>query len=123
MPIARWSASTPPGENEAAAARLTAAASGASGADEHWARGLQRAVMTGVSYMIPFVAAGGLLLATALGLVAAIPAVMIYNHLVRGVTSYRALLGDASAQVMLLISRDHGRRGSTTGACTAALRT
>lgn len=36
---------------------------GASGADEHWARGLQRAVMTGVSYMIPFVAAGGLLLA------------------------------------------------------------
>ena len=39
------------------------AASGASGADEHWARGLQRAVMTGVSYMIPFVAAGGLLLA------------------------------------------------------------
>lgn len=39
------------------------AASGSSGADEHWARGLQRAVMTGVSYMIPFVAAGGLLLA------------------------------------------------------------
>ncbi|WP_314036440.1 fructose-specific PTS transporter subunit EIIC [Dietzia sp. CH92] len=37
--------------------------SGTSGADEHWARGLQRAVMTGVSYMIPFVAAGGLLLA------------------------------------------------------------
>ncbi|PAY22891.1 PTS lactose transporter subunit IIC [Dietzia natronolimnaea] len=37
--------------------------SGGSGSDEHWARGLQRAVMTGVSYMIPFVAAGGLLLA------------------------------------------------------------
>ena len=36
---------------------------GSSGKDEHWARGLQRAVMTGVSYMIPFVAAGGLLLA------------------------------------------------------------
>ncbi|MDU0349022.1 fructose-specific PTS transporter subunit EIIC [Actinomyces sp. MRS3W] len=31
----------------------------------HWARRLQRSVMTGVSYMIPFVAAGGLL--TALG--------------------------------------------------------
>ncbi|WP_314919955.1 fructose PTS transporter subunit IIA, partial [Actinomyces oris] len=28
---------------------------------EHWARRLQRSVMTGVSYMIPFVAAGGLL--------------------------------------------------------------
>lgn len=37
--------------------------SGSSGGDEHWARGLQRAVMTGVSYMIPFVAAGGLLMA------------------------------------------------------------
>ncbi|MDX2358333.1 fructose-specific PTS transporter subunit EIIC [Dietzia sp. PP-33] len=52
-------------------ARRVAAASGSggdsstggSGSDEHWARGLQRAVMTGVSYMIPFVAAGGLLLA------------------------------------------------------------
>ncbi|MDO4259494.1 MAG: fructose-specific PTS transporter subunit EIIC [Actinomycetaceae bacterium] len=30
---------------------------------QHWARRLQRAVMTGVSYMIPFVAAGGLLIA------------------------------------------------------------
>ena len=30
---------------------------------EHWARRLQRSVMTGVSYLIPFVAAGGLLIA------------------------------------------------------------
>lgn len=51
------------------------------------------------------------LLATALGLVAAIPAVMIYNALVRSITGYRALLGDAAAQVLLLISRDHSRRG------------
>src|SRR5690606_1361109 len=36
---------------------------GGSAGDEHWARGIQQAVMTGVSYMIPFVAAGGLLLA------------------------------------------------------------
>ena len=40
------------------------------------------------------------LLATALGLVAAIPAVMIYNVLARSTAQYRALLGDASAQVM-----------------------
>ncbi len=34
------------------------------GAEEvHWARRIQRSVMTGVSYMIPFVAAGGLLIA------------------------------------------------------------
>jgi biopolymer transport protein ExbB len=45
------------------------------------------------------------LLATALGLVAAIPAVMIYNMLAR----YQALLGDASAHVMKLVSRDLDR--------------
>nr|WP_051443924.1 tonB-system energizer ExbB [Afipia sp. P52-10] len=50
------------------------------------------------------------LLATALGLVAAIPAVVIYNHLARSISGYRGLLGDAGAQVMLLISRDQGRR-------------
>ena len=37
--------------------------SGAAEEKEHWARRLQRSVMTGVSYMIPFVAAGGLLIA------------------------------------------------------------
>lgn len=37
--------------------------SGAAEKKEHWARRLQRSVMTGVSYMIPFVAAGGLLIA------------------------------------------------------------
>jgi biopolymer transport protein ExbB len=31
---------------------------------------------------------------------------------VRSITGYRALLGDAAAQVMLLISRDHGRRSA-----------
>jgi MotA/TolQ/ExbB proton channel family len=36
------------------------------------------------------------LLATALGLVAAVPAVMIYNVLARSTTHYRALIGDAS---------------------------
>ena len=49
------------------------------------------------------------LLATALGLVAAIPAVMIYNVLVRSTAHYRALIGDASAQVMKLVSRDLDR--------------
>ncbi len=41
-----------------------------------------------------------------LGLVAAIPAVVIYNQLVRTITGYRAALGDASAQILLLISRE-----------------
>jgi biopolymer transport protein ExbB len=46
------------------------------------------------------------LLATALGLVAAIPAVVIYNLLARLTARYRALLADASAQVITLVSRD-----------------
>ena len=71
--------------------------------------GISEAKTTNLAVVAPGIAEA--LLATALGLVAAIPAVIIYNHLVRHVTSYRALLGDASAQVMLLISRDHGRRG------------
>lgn len=56
------------------------------------------------------------LLATALGLVAAIPAVVIYNHLARGIVNYRALLGDASAQLMLLVSRQHDHRDFRLGA-------
>ena len=47
---------------KAASAESGDAASGG-GTSEHWARTLQRGVMNGVSYMIPFVAAGGLLMA------------------------------------------------------------
>ncbi len=46
------------------------------------------------------------LLATALGLVAAIPAVVIYNVLSRGVNQVKAQLRAASAQVLLMLSRD-----------------
>ena len=46
------------------------------------------------------------LLATALGLVAAIPAVVIYNVLSRGINHYKAQLRAASAQVLLMLSRD-----------------
>jgi len=48
------------------AVRVPAGGDKADDAEEgnvHWARRLQRSVMTGVSYMIPFVAAGGLLIA------------------------------------------------------------
>jgi biopolymer transport protein ExbB len=49
------------------------------------------------------------LLATALGLFAAIPAVVIYNVFSRAIGGYRALLADGSALVMRLVSRDCGR--------------
>jgi len=46
------------------------------------------------------------LLATAIGLVAAIPAVVTYNVFARSIAGHRALLADASAAVERLVSRD-----------------
>ncbi|MCP9628337.1 tonB-system energizer ExbB [Rhodopseudomonas palustris] len=69
--------------------------------------GISKANTTNLAVVAPGIAEA--LLATALGLVAAIPAVVIYNHLSRRIASYRALLGDASAQLMLLISREVAR--------------
>ena len=69
--------------------------------------GISKAHTTNLAVVAPGIAEA--LLATALGLVAAIPAVMIYNALARSTAHYRALLGDASAQVMRLVSRDLDR--------------
>jgi biopolymer transport protein ExbB len=49
------------------------------------------------------------LLATAIGLVAAIPAVVIYNHFARQVAGQRALVADMAAAVLNLVSRDLSR--------------
>ena len=65
--------------------------------------GISEAQTTNLAVVAPGIAEA--LLATALGLVAAIPAVVIYNHLARSITAYRMLLTDASAQVLLLVSR------------------
>ena len=46
------------------------------------------------------------LLATAIGLVAAIPAVVFYNHFARSIANYRLMLGDAAAGIDRLVSRD-----------------
>jgi hypothetical protein len=46
------------------------------------------------------------LLATALGLAAAIPAVVIYNMFARSIAGYRAALSDAMAEVLRLVSCD-----------------
>jgi biopolymer transport protein ExbB len=50
------------------------------------------------------------LLTTAVGLAAAIPAVLIYNVFSRSIAGYRALLGDAGAEVLRLASRDLDRQ-------------
>jgi len=71
--------------------------------------GISNAHTTNLAVVAPGIAQA--LLATALGLIAAIPAVMIYNILARSTAHYRTLLGDASAQVMRLVSRDLDRAG------------
>ena len=65
--------------------------------------GISESHTTNLAVVAPGIAEA--LLATALGLVAAIPAVVIYNHLARVIGGYRSLLGDASAQLLLMVSR------------------
>jgi biopolymer transport protein ExbB len=75
--------------------------------------GISKAHTTNLAVVAPGIAEA--LLATALGLVAAIPAVVIYNMLTRSTAHYRALTGDASAQVMKLVSRDLDRADQLRG--------
>jgi biopolymer transport protein ExbB len=66
--------------------------------------GISNAHTTNLAVVAPGIAEA--LLATALGLFAAIPAVVIYNVFSRAIGGYRALLADGSALVMRLVSRD-----------------
>lgn len=65
--------------------------------------GISQSQTTNLAVVAPGIAEA--LLATALGLVAAIPAVIIYNVFARSITGYRRLLGDASAGIERLVSR------------------
>ena len=76
--------------------------------------GISKAQTTNLAVVAPGIAEA--LLATAIGLVAAIPAVVIYNHFSRQVSGYRVLMGDASAEVLRLLSRDLDRRDAARAA-------
>ncbi|MFN3483055.1 MAG: tonB-system energizer ExbB [Rhabdaerophilum calidifontis] len=69
--------------------------------------GISKSQTTNLAVVAPGIAEA--LLATAIGLVAAIPAVIFYNHLTRAVAGYRAALGDAVAITSVLASRDLDR--------------
>src|SRR5579883_1644228 len=71
--------------------------------------GISKSHTTNLAVVAPGIAEA--LLATAFGLAAAIPAVVIYNVFARSITGYRAQLGDASAEVLRLVSRDLDRHG------------
>jgi biopolymer transport protein ExbB len=70
--------------------------------------GISKAHTTNLAVVAPGIAEA--LLATAFGLAAAIPAVVIYNVFARSIGGYRAVLADASAEVLRLTSRDLDRR-------------
>ncbi|MGH6796638.1 MAG: tonB-system energizer ExbB, partial [Methylocella sp.] len=73
--------------------------------------GISKTNTTNLAVVAPGIAEA--LLATALGLVAAIPAVVTYNAFARAITSYRAQLGDAAAEVLRHLSRDLDRDASS----------
>jgi biopolymer transport protein ExbB len=66
--------------------------------------GISKSHTTNLAVVAPGIAEA--LLATAFGLAAAIPAVVIYNMFSRSIAGYRVLMGDASAEVMRLVGRD-----------------
>jgi biopolymer transport protein ExbB len=69
--------------------------------------GISRAHTTNLAVVAPGIAEA--LLATAFGLAAAIPAVVIYNAFARSTGGYRAVLSDASVAILRLLSRDLDR--------------
>jgi len=70
--------------------------------------GISQSQTTNLAVVAPGIAEA--LLATAFGLAAAIPAVVIYNVFSRQIATYRALVADASAEVLNLAGRDLDRR-------------
>jgi biopolymer transport protein ExbB len=72
--------------------------------------GISKAHTTNLAVVAPGIAEA--LLATAMGLAAAIPAVVMYNAFARSITGYRAQLGDAAAEVLRHLSRDLDRISS-----------
>ncbi|MCC6074923.1 tonB-system energizer ExbB [Pseudomonas sp. GCM10022188] len=75
--------------------------------------GIAKSQTTNLAVVAPGIAEA--LLATALGLVAAIPAVVIYNVFARAIAGYKAQVADISAQVLLLVSRDLDRQPPAAG--------
>ncbi|PPJ45002.1 tonB-system energizer ExbB [Rhizobium sp. KAs_5_22] len=81
--------------------------------------GISESQTTNLAVVAPGIAEA--LLATAIGLVAAIPAVIIYNVFARSVTGYRQLLGDAAAGIERLVSRDLDYRRVPNGVLATSL--
>ncbi|MGE0768415.1 MAG: tonB-system energizer ExbB [Hyphomicrobiaceae bacterium] len=66
--------------------------------------GISKSQTTNLAVVAPGIAEA--LLATAIGLVAAIPAVILYNNLVKGVSAYRRLVRETRGEVERIVSRE-----------------
>jgi biopolymer transport protein ExbB len=86
--------------------------------------GISKLHTTNLAVVAPGIAEA--LLATAFGLAAAIPAVVIYNAFARAIANYRALYADSSVEILTLVSRDlsqpsKGAQGSDDKRALAAV--
>ena len=82
--------------------------------------GISRSQTTNLAVVAPGIAEA--LLATAFGLVAAIPAVILYNHLSRSIAEYRALVRESGGEVERLVSRDLDRRSTSRSPAATLVR-
>jgi biopolymer transport protein ExbB len=80
--------------------------------------GISKAQTTNLAVVAPGIAEA--LLATAIGLFAAIPAVLIYNHLARSTGSYLELVSNVAGELLRIVSRDLDRGGHVSGNIHAA---
>ena len=69
--------------------------------------GISKANTTNIAVVAPGIAEA--LLATGLGLAAAIPAVVFYNHFVRQIGGVKILVSNMSAALLRTVSREVGR--------------
>jgi biopolymer transport protein ExbB len=80
--------------------------------------GISKAQTTNLAVVAPGIAEA--LLPTAIGLFAAIPAVLIYNHLARSTGSYLELVSNVAGELMRIVSRDLDRSAHAAAKIHAA---
>jgi biopolymer transport protein ExbB len=80
--------------------------------------GISKSHTTNLAVVAPGIAEA--LLATAFGLAAAIPAVVIYNVFARQIAAYRAQLADASAEALRLVGRNLDRTAGLSPASASS---
>jgi biopolymer transport protein ExbB len=80
--------------------------------------GISKLHTTNLAVVAPGIAEA--LLATAFGLAAAIPAVVIYNMFSRSIAQYRALYADTSVEILTMVSRDLVQRPERYPAAVSA---